>query len=456
VKRRDDPLEGLSHFLPMLDAVVSHIDEGVVVADSSGHILYHNPAVPALVGVGGDTRLREIRNLGGINLQKALLRAAIDAGEVDAAGRPSGNFVRFEHRIQEADRARFLEFDSGLVSVPGSESKARLVVIRDCTQRKHLEAVLHNSSSSGLATKDPRMLEIVARIQQIAPSNAFVLLQGESGTGKTMLARLIHKLSSRSSGPFIEVNCAAIPASLIESELFGHIKGAFTGAVQDRPGRFQAAHRGTLFLDEISELPLSLQAKLLKVLQDQRFEMVGSDRSVQVDIRVLSASNLNLRDAVDAGSFRADLYYRLAVIPINVPALRERPGDIPILIKHFCDGLAVRGYPSDMECTADAMRMMMDYPWPGNVRELANAVEHGIVCAEGKQVSPLSLPQDVRNYSTPSTPRMNLGRDADEEEQRHAIIDALNQANGSRAVAATLLGIDRTTLWRRMQKLGLN
>ncbi len=456
MKKRESALDGLAHLLPVLDAVVSHIDEGVLVADNSGHILYHNRAVPELLGVNADEPLQEFRRLGGINLQKALLRAAIDAGEVDAAGRPSGNFVSFEHRVQEGDRTRFLEFDSGLVDVPGTENRARLVVIRDCTQRKHLEAVLNNSSGSGLATKDPQMLEIVARIQQIAPSNAFVLLQGESGTGKTMLARLIHKLSSRSNGPFVEVNCAAIPASLIESELFGHIKGAFTGAVQDRPGRFQAAHRGTLFLDEISELPLSLQAKLLKVLQDQCFEMVGSDKSVQVDVRVISASNLNLRDAVDSGDFRADLYYRLAVIPINVPALRQRPGDIPILIKHFCDSLALRGYPSDIECTAEAMRMMMDYPWPGNVRELANAVEHGIVCAEGRRVTPHSLPQDVRSYSTPSTPRPHLGRDADEEEQRKAIIQALDQANGSRAVAATMLSIDRTTLWRRMQKLGIN
>jgi transcriptional regulator with GAF, ATPase, and Fis domain len=338
------------------------------------------------------------------------------------------------------------------VELPETSEKLRLIVLRDRTEHRRLEAVL--SGSSGIISRDPKMLDILARIQQVAPTTAFVLLQGESGTGKTQLARQLHKISQRAGQPFIEVNCAAIPESLIESELFGHIKGAFTGAVHERPGRFQAAHKGTLFLDEISELPLNLQAKLLKVLQDQQFEMVGSDKSIQVDVRIVSASNRNLRDAVDNGDFRADLYYRLAVIPLNVPPLRERPGDIPLLIKHFCEQLAVRGYPSDIQCNSQAMRMMMDYPWPGNVRELANAVEHGIVCAENRVVTPESLPQDVRSYSSDSvSPPAPL--DNEEAERRQAILDALEQARGSRAVAATLLGIDRTTLWRHMQKLGL-
>lgn len=231
------------------------------------------------------------------------------------------------------------------------------------------------------------------------------------------------------------------------------LKGAFTGAVHDRPGRFQAAHTGTLFLDEISELPLNLQAKLLKVLQDQQFEMVGSDKSVEVDVRIISASNTNLRDAVDDGRFRADLYYRLAVIPLNVPPVRERPGDIPLLIKHFCEQLSVRGYPTDIQCNKEAMRMMMDYPWPGNVRELANAVEHGIVCAEDKVVTPNSLPQDIRTYGANTAPAIEPG--SDEDRLRMEIENALRESDGNRAETAARLGIDRTTLWRRMQKLGI-
>ncbi len=438
---------------PVVEAVIGHIDEGVIVADPSGTVLFANPVVNTLLGLPEGEAPKQIKRLGGLNLQKSLLKAALDAGEVDAAGRPSGAFVGFEQRLQEGECSRYLRIDSGLVELEGEQERLRLVVIRDRTQERQLQAVLNGAG--GIVSKDPKMLEILDRIQQIAPSNAFVLLQGESGTGKTQLARQIHKMSARAGKPFIEVNCAAIPESLIESELFGHVKGAFTGAVQERPGRFQAANGGTLFLDEISELPLNLQAKLLKVIQDQQFEMVGSDKSLRVDVRIISAANCNLREAVDDGRFRADLYYRLAVIPVHVPPLRERPGDIPLLIKHFCESLSIRGYPSDIQCNAEAMRMMMDYPWPGNVRELANAVEHGLVCAEEKTVTPASLPQDVRNYSLSGKPRTEL-RDADEDEQREMIRHALEEAGGSRALAATTLGIDRSTLWRRMQRLGLS
>lgn len=441
--------------LPLIKAFINHVEEGVVLTDVNGCVLYHNPVALRILGLADTATLRESRNLGGINLPKSLLRAAIDAGEVDAAGRPSGNFVRFEERIQSEGAVRYLEFNSGLVTIPDSDTRIRLIIIHDRTGQRHLEAVLSGGSSSGLVSKDPKMLEIFARVQQIAPTNAFALLQGESGTGKTQFARMIHRSSHRANQPFVEVNCAAIPESLIESELFGHVKGAFTGAVQNRPGRFQAADKGTLFLDEISELPVNLQAKLLKVIQEQEFEMVGSDKTIKVDVRVICASNANLRDAVDSGQFRADLYYRLAVIPINIPPLRDRPGDIPLLIEHFCESLAARGYPTDVQCSPDAMRMMMDYPWPGNVRELANAVEHGLVCAENNIVLPESLPQDIRNYSAGSRPARSQ-RSRNDEAMREEILEALDEARGSRAVAATLLGIDRTTLWRRMQKLDID
>ncbi len=442
--------------VPVLEAVVSYIDEGIIIADPKGNVIYQNPAAMELFGMHNEpvTRLREI---GDFNLQKAMLRAAIDAGEMDAAGRPTGQFVRFEHKVKLDEGERYLHFHCGLVNTNQKNEKLRLIIVRDKTEQRRLEAVFDHSLSE-ISTHDPRMLEILNRIHQIAPSNASVLLQGESGTGKTHLARMIHRFSKRSHMPFVEVNCAAIPESLIESELFGHVKGAFTGASQERIGRFQAAHGGTLFLDEITEMPLNLQAKLLRAVQDQEFEMVGSDKTVKVDVRIISASNRNLKDMVNHGHFRADLFYRLAVIPLTIPSLRQRPGDIPVLIDHFCRRLASRGYDtSGLECSNDAMRLMMDYPWPGNVRELENAIEHGIICAIDNKVTCESLPQDIRDYQHGSPlPERQAGPEYSEEEQlRRNIEAALHQCDGNKAKTAKMLGIDRSTLWRRMKKFNL-
>ena len=442
---------------PILEATVSYIDEGVIIADPTGNVIYQNPSAMEFFGMDNEP-LTHLREIGSFNLQKAMLRAAIDAGEMDAAGRPTGQFVRFEHKIEINNVYRYLQFHCGLINTNVKYERLRLIMIRDKTDQRRLEAVF-DPSLQDMSTNDPRMLEILNRIQQIAPTDASLLLQGESGTGKTQLARMIHRFSRRSHMPFVEVNCAAIPESLIESELFGHVKGAFTGANQERTGRFQTAHKGTLFLDEISEIPLHLQAKLLRAVQDQEFEMVGSDKTIKVDVRIISASNQNLKNMVNNDEFRADLFYRLAVIPLTIPALRKRPGDIPVLIDHFCKRLAQRGYnTADLECSNDAMRVMMDYPWPGNVRELENAVEHGIICATGNQVGVESLPQDIREYQQKDLlDKENLSWERGEGDKfRRNIEAALKQCGGNKAQAAQLLGIDRSTLWRRMQKLNIN
>jgi PAS domain S-box-containing protein len=448
-------MNALAQFTPLMDAVIAHIHEGVILTDNSGKVLFHNPAADELLGFPDFDSVNDIRETAGIDLDQSLIPGPDTHSLV--AGQ---DFIKqqFERRVKRNGVTRFLEVNATSVPIPGEPNPIQLMVMEDVTDKRRLQNVLNGNRKSGLITRDPRMLEITTMIEQIALTKASVLLQGESGTGKSLLARMIHRQSPRHDQPLIEINCAAIPESLLESELFGHVKGAFTGATQDRAGRLQAAHGGTLFLDEISELPLHLQPKLLKALEEQSFQMVGSDRSVDVDVRIIAACNQNLRELVDQGRFRADLYYRLAVIPVDIPALRDRPGDIPLLVQHISERLIGRGYPDNLSCDQEAMRLMMDYPWPGNVRELSNAVEHGMILAEDGIVKPDSLPYDIRHYhsNTASAPAGSCqNRQPEIDPHRKEILDALEKSNGNRAEAARSLGIDRSTLWRRMHRLGI-
>ncbi len=446
----------------LLEAVVSFIDEGVIVADLDGRIIYHNPAAGELLGTAGNQPLTSLHDVLGIPRTHSIDEALAASARGGKEGGELTDFVRIQRRITVNGETRFLELHS--CQTCELVGQTRLMIIRDVTQSHQLEMLIDRSRRD-LVTNDRKVLALLERVHQVAPSNASVLLQGESGTGKTHIARLIHRLSRRSAKPFVEVNCAAIPTSLIESELFGHVKGAFTGAMRDRPGRFQAAHGGTLFLDEIAEIPMHLQAKLLRVLQDHEFEAVGSDKTMRVDIRIISASNRDLREMVDAGDFRADLYYRLAVFTLMVPPIRERRGDIPLLLKHFCENLEARGYPAGVSCSSEAMKILMNYNWPGNVRELENAVEHALICAVDGTVTAESLPEQIRmsvlskqmwsNVEKGAAGKsLSLAPETDEDEAaRREIENALLQAKGNRSAAAKLLGVDRTTLWRRMQRL---
>ncbi len=442
-------MQELQTMFPLLEAIVSYIDEGVIIADRQGRVLFQNPSAGELLGNRPSVPVETLKKAGGLNLVDEISKIRKNAAKT-AGGDGS---VKFELRISNGSRKRDLEFNCCRASQMTGDMV--LLIIRDRTEKRRLEAVLDRSGSD-IITNDPRMLEMLERVDQVAPTDASVLIQGESGTGKTQIARLLHRKSQRADKPLVEINCAAIPESLIESELFGHVKGAFTGANQERAGRFQSADGGTLFLDEIGEIPLHLQAKLLRVIQDKELEPVGSDKSIKVDVRIVAASNRNLRQMVDEGLFRSDLYYRLAVIPLTIPPLKERPGDIPLLLQYFCHNLERRGYDNDIECGSDAMRMMMNYPWPGNVRELENAVEHALICAVDKKVYPESLPQDVREFSqSPKVSSMAFVGPDTRKEFRQDIVIALQEAGGNKSKAAEALGIDRTTLWRRMRKLNL-
>lgn len=435
----------------LLERLLEPLSEGVIICDRYGTVMAVNPATRKMFGIAADTPQISLSSLNGHNLRRSLILAGLDTAA--AAEHHCETVMDFEEKITVNDQPRWFQIDSSLLDIPGNDDKLRMVVMRDITAEKRLDAVMGDKEAFGFISEDPDMLRLIDRLHVVSGSNASVLFQGESGTGKTELARLVHKLSGRSDRPFVEVNCGAIPASLIETELFGHVKGAFTGAVKDRQGRFKAADGGTIFLDEISELPYELQVKLLRVLQNGEYEPVGSDRTERVDVRLVSASNQDLSDLVDNHSFRADLYYRIAVVPFHVPPLRDRPGDIPILIDALMQRLSDRGYPQDIRFSREAMQPVMNYPWPGNVRELANMVEHSLICAIDGVVQPESLPDTLREYC--DARQQTHARKVPKVDERVLIQDALQKADGNKTLAAQMLNIDRSTLWRKMQRLGI-
>ena len=450
----------------LLESVVDLMEDGVVISLPDGSVVYHNPVILDMFGLSKDSSPRMLSDIGEVNWNRRMNRAAFDAGSQYGIAAASDRTMRFEEKVTAGSTVRFLEITVRRMFPGSRKSELRVIVVRDVSPRRRLEATLQTPGICGLKTSSPEMMRLFERARQIAASDASVLLQGESGTGKSCIARLIHQESWRSGHPFVEVNCAAIPESLMESEFFGHAKGAFTGAVDRNRGKFLAANHGTLFLDEIGEIPVHLQAKLLHAIEERRFHMVGSSETIAVDTRFVSASNINLRDAVDRGSFRGDLYYRIAVIPLLIPPLRDRVGDIPVLIQHFIEDLVARGQKADVKFSKGAWQALMNYPWPGNIRELSNAVEHSVICADKGVVEVDSLPQDILRYSqdVPDQPVLRQFA-ADEDEKagdggasdvmRAELLGALRKARGSKAVAAQLLGIDRTTLWRRMQRVGI-
>jgi transcriptional regulator with PAS, ATPase and Fis domain len=310
----------------------------------------------------------------------------------------------------------------------------------------------------GMWTSDARMKETFRIIERVAAEDMTVLVRGETGSGKELVAHAVHALSARRDGPFRAINCAALPANLLESELFGHVRGAFTGAIKDMPGHVQLAHGGTLFLDEVAELPLELQAKLLRVLETRTVLPVGSREPIPVDVRIVSATHRALRAEVEAGRFRADLMFRLRVIPIRLPPLRERPADVLLIGGKILDELNARGR-RQIERIAGAAEVALErYEWPGNVRELRNVLAYAFAIGEGPVLELADLPAEVAATSTapevfvassPADPTATAP-----EERR--IRDALVRARGNRERAAKLLGMSRVTLWRRMRELGLD
>ena len=357
---------------------------------------------------------------------------------------------------------RKLKVSSRPVTAPTGASGDILAVIQDTTEVDELRYQLgHLRSYHGMVGHSAAVREVFDTIRQVATSDYPVLITGESGTGKELAAAAIHAESHRTGGPFVPVNCGALPENILESELFGHVRGAFTGAIRSKKGRFELADRGTLFLDEVAELTPSFQVKLLRVLQEQRFERVGGEKQIQVDVRIVAATNRDLRTMITQGTFREDLFYRLCVVPVALPALRDRREDLPLLIEHVLQNVRHQTGKSIRGVSDEVLGCLLKHRWPGNIRELINALQFASVRCDSDLILPEHLPPDLRTgtgtpltpslltspYSPPSPgPRVGGGRRL--KLQRDVVVQALAAAGGNKVKAAKILGVGRATLYR--------
>jgi len=443
-----------SQTLKVISAVIPQILEGMsfglLVTDQQGKLLYHNPVADRYLGITAATHLRDIHAL---PLLKESVRAAISAGHEDAVSRPAGGCISWDSVVSVEGEKRILAIRNRVIPQLGTQF--RVFFMEDVTLLRRAELHAQGEATAGIETRDPQMLRAIRLAEQVANSDASILIHGESGTGKGMLARLIHDESPRCRKPLVEVNCAAIPENLWEAEFFGAVKGAYTGSISDRIGRFAAANGGTLFLDEISELSKAHQAKLLKVLEEHAFEPVGSMKTQKVNVRVVAATNRGLKEAVESGDFRADLYYRLNVIPIQVPPLRERRQDILHLSEYF---LTKFGGSHVRKLSQEVKHALLDYEWPGNVRELRNVMEYASICASKEELTIADLPQEfVEQANYQASKRRTLAANHQQEDQERKELQALlRKYADNRSAVARELGIDRVTLWRKMNRLGLN
>jgi len=334
-------------------------------------------------------------------------------------------------------------------------AKALQLIEVEAENRKLKEELTDRSDFRTLVGSSQQMEKVFAIVRKVADTEASVLITGESGTGKELIARSIHSLSSRKDSPFVAINCSAIPRDLLESELFGHLKGAFTGAVRDKPGKFELADGGTIFLDEVGELPLELQPKLLRALQEKTVEPVGSSHPRKVDFRVIAATNLDMEKALGESGFREDLYYRLAVIPIHLPPLRERKEDIKLLLRHFC----IKHGATDVTFDEQALAALQKYGWPGNVRELENLVERLLIMRSSDKLTLDDIPDKVRTSEAAKSSGkiLNLPEEGYslEKLEEEIVTEALNRCGWNQAAAARFLKIPRHTLIYRMEKYGI-
>jgi len=456
VSERADPdprisgLEACLVELGNIEAILDSVADGILTVDEQLRITHFNRAAETITGYPGPEAVGQPC----LEVFRQIL-----AGErcaVCAAWEEKEYLRRVERVILRKDGTHRSVRVTVTPLTAGGQRTGIVVTLHDLQPLRDLkEQVRQRYGLHNLVGKSHRMQAVYRLIEQVADSNASVLIEGESGTGKELVAHAIHYRSRRADKPFVAVSCAALPETLLESELFGHVKGAFTGATANKVGRFEAANGGTIFLDEIGDISPLIQLKLLRVLQEHEFERVGESTPRRVDVRVIAATNKDLAQLVREGRFRNDLYYRLKVVPIHLPPLRDRRDDIPLLVDHFVKrfrretGKAIEG-PSE-----EAMAALLAYSWPGNVRELENAIEHAFVCCPGGRFTSEHLPTEVR--AAPGTSAgASVPPDSLEAAEREALIRALQKAGGNQAAVAQALGLARNTLWRKLKNYGID
>lgn len=464
--------------LPDLALLVDGLEEGVLFLDKDRRIVTINKSARNMFGLSDNQQVDE--SVIGQLCQTMLPGApcAIDCSRDKRCSLvPQGSSKeRIEEVEFEGPDEEKLVLNLRAIALSETSTAARFaVVLSNRTHERQLEEqVSQRMRMGGLIGRSPPMQQLFHYILKAAASDATVLIQGESGTGKELVATALHENSNRSNGPYIRVHCAALPENLLESELFGHVRGAYTGATTARAGRFEAAHTGTLLLDEIGEVPLSIQVKLLRVLQEREVERLGENTPRKVDVRIIAATNKDLAQMVKEGTFREDLYYRLRVVPMHTPTLRSRREDIPLLVNHLLSEIQSR-YGQALTMTQEAMQLLEEYDWPGNIRELANVLELSAIQADGPNILPLHFPLEIQHQSSHGSQPDNklhaaAGPGSEEsrntpsgcyrsrlnpDDEKKLILAALQAVDGNKTSAARKLGMSRTTLWKKLKQFAI-
>lgn len=429
-----------------LQAILNNISDGVMTYDADFKITNFNRAAEEITGYSAS---------------EAIGRSCREIFRCRVCDPSCGMFTTIQNLSPEQNCEVRLERKNGDVRIAristailrdaNGRVTGTVVTFRDMSELMSLrKELMGRFQFHSIIGKSHKMQEIFALIEDVGESDATVLVLGESGTGKELIARAIHHQSRRSQFPFVKVNCSALAETLLESELFGHVKGAFTGAYRDKIGRFELAQQGSIFLDEIGDISPNIQLKLLRVLQEREVERVGDSKVINVDVRIIAATNRNLRQLVDAGTFREDLFYRLNVIPVSIPPLRERKEDIPLLLDHFISQFNEQTGKNIVGITKEALNILMDYHWPGNIRQLENAVEHAFVKSHGRSIEPASLPIEIC-----MTSKHFQSTQGEVKDERELLVAALQEAGWNKAKASRELGMDRVTLWRKMKKFNI-